>query len=167
MFRSLKTLICSTCAMLHVPKRMNWDPEYRKDRMWQNRIKISLLNVSSISLLHHGCSKTYYSQLWVFPQLPLFPETEAKRINAETKKDLVGDLEGKKKKKGKREGPVSTRKFAHPNLCTLGGAVCKLLQVPLQGIQLLGELPGLRGKRRRKGSWESNNRSRVLKKLFL
>lgn len=82
--------------------------------------------------------------------LPLSLETEAKRINAETKKDLVGDVEKEKKKK--REGPVSTRKFAHPNLCTLGGVVCKLLQVPLQGIQLLGEPPGLRGKRRRKGN---------------
>lgn len=29
--------------------------------------------------------------------LPLSPETKAKRINAETKKDLVGDLERKKK----------------------------------------------------------------------
>lgn len=62
---------------------------------------------------------------------------------------------------------MSIRKFAHPNLCTLGGVVCKLLQVFLQGIQLLGEPPGFRGKPWRKGSWESNNRSRVLKKLFL
>lgn len=47
---------------------------------------------------------------------------------------------------------MSIRKFAHPNLCTLGGAVCKLLRVPLQGIQLLGQPPGSRGKRWRKGS---------------
>lgn len=55
------------------------------------------------------------------------------------------------RKEKKREAPVPTRKFAHPNLCTLGGAVCKLLQVPLQGIRLLGQWPGLRGKRWRKG----------------
>lgn len=76
MLRSLKMLICSTCAMLHVPKRMNWDPEYRKDRMWQNRIKISLIKISP--LLHHGCSKAsdlllpalwvYFSQLCHYPQ---------------------------------------------------------------------------------------------------
>lgn len=76
MFRSLKMLIRSTCVMLHVPKRMNWDPEYRKDRMWQNRIKISLIKISP--LLHQGCSKAsdlllpalwvYFSQLCHYPQ---------------------------------------------------------------------------------------------------
>lgn len=165
MFRSLKTLICSTCAMLHVPKRMNWDPEYRKDRMWQNRIKISLLNVSASLCCIMGAQKPTTPSSEFFLNCHYSQRLKQRELMQKQKKDLVGDLEGKKKKK--REGPVSTRKFAHPNLCTLGGAVCKLLQVPLQGIQLLGELPGLRGKRRRKGSWESNNRSRVLKKLFL
>jgi len=33
MFRGLKMLICSAFEMLYVLKRMNWNPEYRKDRM--------------------------------------------------------------------------------------------------------------------------------------
>lgn len=58
----------------------------------------------------------------------------------------------RKKRKKKREGPVSIRKRAHPNLCTLGGAGRELLQGPLQGICLLGEQPGFGGKRQRRGS---------------
>lgn len=108
-----------------------------------------------------------YSQLCEFSFLnsAIIPRDWSKRIKAETKK-RPGRGPGKEKKK-RREGLVSIRKFAHPNLCTLGGVVCKLLQVLLQGIQLLGEPPGFRGKWWRKGSGESNNRSRVLKELFL
>lgn len=90
MFRSLKMLICSTCAMLCVPKRMNWDPEYRKDRMWQNRIKISLLNVSA----YHCCTMGAQSLRPTTPSsvsllsstLPLSPETEERKLKQEQKK---------------------------------------------------------------------------------
>lgn len=152
MFRSLKMLICSTCAMLHVPKMMNRDPEYRKDRMRQNRIKISLLNVSAYHCCIMGAQKpqTYYSQLSEFTFLKFHYPQRLKQRELMQKQKRPGRGPGKEKKK--REGPVSIRKFAHPNLCTLGGVVCKLLQVPLQGMQLLGEPPGFRGKRRRKGS---------------
>lgn len=151
MFRSLKMLICSTCAVLYVLKRMNWDPEYRKDRMWQNRIKISLLNIWTSSVASRVLQKslTYHFHPHEFPQC--YPQRLKQREfnQKQTKRPSRGSRKGKKKK---REGPVSIRKFAHPNLCTLGGAVCKLLQVPLQGMRLLGEPPGFRGKRWRKGS---------------
>lgn len=139
--------------MLYVLKRMNWDPEYRKDRIWQNRIKISFLNIWA----HHCCITgateapdlplpplwVYFSQLCHYSQRLKQREFMQKQI-----RDPAGDPE----RKEKREGAVSIRKFAHPNLCTLGGAVCELLQVPLQGTRLPGELPGFGGKRWRKGS---------------
>lgn len=82
MLRSPKMLICSTCAMLRVPKMMNWDPEYRKDRMRQNRIKISLWNVSAYHCCIMGAQKpqTYYSQLceFTFLNFAIIPRDQSK-----------------------------------------------------------------------------------------
>lgn len=94
--------------------------------------------------------QTYYSQLceFIFLNFAIIARDWSKENLCRNKK-RPGRGPGKEKKK--REGPVSIRKFAHPNLCTLGGVVCKLLQVPLQGIQLLGELPGFKRKTMEEG----------------
>lgn len=98
MFGSLKMLICSTWAMLHVPKRMNWDPEYRKEyRMRQNRIKISLLKVSAYHCCITGAQKPqiYDSQPYEFT----FPRDWSKE-NLWRNKKRPGRGPGKEKKKG-------------------------------------------------------------------